>query len=187
MAKARGNLPGRMTVDEFLVWLDDQPERPRYELVDGVAVAMAPERAAHARLKARIWRELDGDIGRRGLPCEAFPDGMGVRVDDSSLYEPDVVVRCGDRIDGDTVLVPEPVILVEVLSPGTKHIDTSRKLEGYFRISSVVHCLIVPTEQRTIIHHRRADDGTIETRIVMDGVLDLDPPGIGLDLEHLYV
>ena len=55
MAKALNQPPGRMTVDEFLAWAMAQPEG-RFELVDGKVVTMAPERVAHARLKARIWR-----------------------------------------------------------------------------------------------------------------------------------
>lgn len=37
-----------------------------------------------------------------------------------------------------------------------------------------------------MIHHRRGDDGTIATRIVTTGALDLDPPGVTLDLERIY-
>ena len=44
-----------MTVDEFLAWLDERPEGMRYELAAGQPVALAPERAAHARRKAEIW------------------------------------------------------------------------------------------------------------------------------------
>ena len=185
MAKARDDLPGRMTVDEFLVWLEDQPERPRYELIDGVPVAMAPERAAHARLKAEIWLALRNALRENDLPCEAFPDGMGVKITDTSLYEPDVVVRCGERLDGNEVLVPEPVIVVEVLSPSTRNIDSSRKLAGYFGLPSVVHYLLVPTEPGSIVHHRRGAGGGIETRLVT-GRLNLDPPGLVLDTDQLY-
>lgn len=185
MAKAKDDLPGRMTVDEVLVWLEDQPERPRYELIDGVPVAMAPERLSHARVKARIWRALDAEIGKRGLPCEAFPDGVGVRITDIALYEPDVVVRCGDRVDGNEVLVPEPVIVVEVLSPSTKNIDSSRKLGGYFGLPSLMHYLLVPTEPGSIVHHRRGDHGRIETRLIT-GRIELDPPGLVLEIDPLY-
>jgi Uma2 family endonuclease len=55
MAKALGNPPDRMTVDEFLAWLDEGPEGARYELVAGDVVAMVPECAAHARRKAQVW------------------------------------------------------------------------------------------------------------------------------------
>ncbi|HET6521519.1 MAG TPA: Uma2 family endonuclease, partial [Geminicoccaceae bacterium] len=70
-----------MTVDAFFAWSEEQPDSKRYELVDGEPVAMAPERAAHARLKAGIWLALRDGIRSRGLPCEALPDGMTVKID----------------------------------------------------------------------------------------------------------
>lgn len=81
MAKAFDEPPGRMTVEEFLDWAILQPGG-RYELMDGEIVAMAPEPVAHARLKAGIWRALDDQIRERGLPCEAYPDGMTVEIDE---------------------------------------------------------------------------------------------------------
>jgi Uma2 family endonuclease len=186
MAKARDELAGRMTVEQFLVWLEDQPEHPRYELIDGVPVAMAPGRAAHARLKAEIWLALRDGIKSGGLPCEVFPDGMGVQIDEASLYEPDAVVHCGERLPGEEVLIPAPIIVVEVLSPSTQHVDTGLKLEGYLRLPSVRHYLIARTDRPAIIHHRRTDDSEISTRIVTAGALNLDPPGLTLDIDQIY-
>jgi Uma2 family endonuclease len=186
MAKARDELGGGMTVERFLVWLEDQPECPRYELIEGVPVAMAPERAAHGRLKAEIWLALRDGIRSGGLPCEVFPDGMGVKIDETSLYEPDAVVHCAERLSGEEVLVPAPIIVVEVLSPSTHHVDTGLKLQGYFRLASVRHYLIARADRPAIIHHRRTDDGAIETRIVTAGTLLLDPPGLTLDIDQIY-
>jgi Uma2 family endonuclease len=72
----------RMTVDQFLRWAMAQPDGPRYELVAGEVVAMPPQRAVNARRKARIWRALSDAIGAAGLPCEALPDGMTVKIDE---------------------------------------------------------------------------------------------------------
>jgi Uma2 family endonuclease len=55
MAKSLDRPPGRMTVEEFIGWAMAQPDGPRYELVAGEVVAMAPERAVHARRKAESW------------------------------------------------------------------------------------------------------------------------------------
>ncbi len=54
------------------------------------------------------------------------------------------------------------------------------KLADYFRLPSVRHYLIVRTEDRTVIHHARGEDGTIVTQIVRDAPIRLDPPGITL-------
>jgi len=185
MAKAISTTQ-RMTVQQFLDWLDEGPEGVRYELVAGEVVAMAPERAAHARLKAEVWLALRQSIRSTGLDCEALPDGMTVKIDEHTAYEPDAVVHCGMRLPDDALLVPEPVIVVEVLSPTTKAYDAGAKLAGYFRLSSVRHYLLVRTEQRTVVHHRRDERGAIETRIVTSGALQLDPPGLALDLDQIY-
>jgi len=175
-----------MTVDQFLAWLEEGPEGARYELVAGEVVSMAPERAAHARLKAEVWLALRQAIRSAGLECEALPDGLTVEIDEYTAYEPDAVVHRGARLADDALLVPEPVIVVEVLSPTTKAHDAGAKLAGYFRLPSVRHYLLVRTEQRTVIHHRRDDGGAIATRIVTGGILPLDPPGLALDLGQIY-
>ena len=185
MAKALHPPPGRMTVDEFVAWAMAQPEG-RFELVGGVVVAMAPERAVHARRKAEIWLALREGIKAARLPCEALPDGMTVKIDEHTAYEPDVQVHCGEPLADDDVIVRAPVVVVEVLSPSTATRDTGAKLADYFRLRSLRHYLIVRTDRPTVIHHRRGDKGDIATRIVTSGTLELDPPGLTLELERIY-
>ena len=76
--------------------------------------------------------------------------------------------------------------MVEVLSPTTKAHDAGAKLADYFRLPSLRHYLLVRTERPTVIHHRRGDSDVIETRVVTAGALQLDPPGITLDLDRIY-
>jgi Uma2 family endonuclease len=82
--------------------------------------------------------------------------------------------------------IPDPVIVVEVLSPSAQRIDASKKLAGYFQLPSVVHYLIVDPTKPLIVHHKRGGDGKIDTRIVNDGVIALEPPGLELKLADVY-
>ena len=177
--------PLRMTADEFLVWAMDQPEG-RYELASGEVVAMAPERAAHARAKFEACRALSDAIRAAGLPCETFTDGMAVRIDEATVYEPDTSLRCGPRLEDDAVEFADPVVVVEVLSPSTRARDSGAKLADYFRLPSVRHYLILRTDTRSAIHHARDEDGAIATAIVTEGTLSLDPPGITVALEAVF-
>jgi Uma2 family endonuclease len=170
--------PARMTADEFIAWAMEQPEGEHYELVAGEVVSMAPERVAHGRAKGRIYECLVQAIRAAGLACEAFPDGMTVQVDADTIYEPDALVRCGPPLDDNATKVFDPVILVEVVSPSSRARDSGGKLEDYFRMPSVRHYLIVKTENRAVIHHERDAAGAITTRIIRDGPIRLDPPGI---------
>jgi len=100
-------------------------------------------------------------------------------------YEPDAVVNCGPPASPDAIAAANPVVVVEVLAPGTKSIDTSDKLAGYFRLASVQHYLVVSTRRSEVIHHRR-EGGAIVSHVVSVGAIELDPPGITIDIGELY-
>jgi Uma2 family endonuclease len=176
----------RMTADAFIAWAMAQPEGCRYELVAGEVVAMSPERAAHNEAKGNAYLALRRALEERGLPCRAYTDGMAVRIDDDTVYEPDALVRCGAPLAPDAVEVADPLILVEVISPGTRKVDTTQKLGDYFRLPSVRHYLIVNTSRRTVVHHARAEDGGVLTRVAAAGRLELEPPGIVVDVAALF-
>jgi Uma2 family endonuclease len=174
----------RMTVDEFLVWAQGRPGR--YELFRGEVFAMAPETADHANVKGAIFTALVSAIHQTRLPCHVFPDGMTVRIDAETVYEPDAQVYCGEKIRGRALDVPSPIIVVEVLSPSTRRVDVSLKLAGYFRLPSVAHYLIVDPTQPSIIHHSRGNGDTILTRVITEGRIALDPLGLEIDLADIY-
>jgi Uma2 family endonuclease len=171
----------RMTADEFIAWAMEQPETEHYELVAGEVVAMAPERAVHARAKLQIAMRLADAIQRQALQCEVYGDGMAVQIDETTIYAPDALLRCGPRLPDEAVKVLDPVIVVEVVSPSSRSRDTNRKLSDYFRLPSLRHYLVVAADIRTVIHHHRRETGEILTRIVREGPIELDPPGIVLD------
>jgi Uma2 family endonuclease len=174
----------KMTVDEYLVWAEGRPGR--FELYAGVVYAMSPERAAHAKVKFAVQTALLSAIRRAGIPCHMLPDGMTVRVDDDTAHEPDALVYCGEELPGSAVEVPNPVIVVAVLSPSTRHIDASAKLAGYSRVPSVHHYLIVDPDRRLVIHHARGQGDVIATRILREGKLRLDPPGMDVPVEEMF-
>jgi Uma2 family endonuclease len=139
-----------MTVAEFLPWAEEAHARGegRFELVDGVVTAMNAERAVHWKTKLAVAVALLAGVRRAKLPCHVVPDGASVNVDDATTYEPDAIVYCGDEVEPTSLTVPNPLILVEVISPSTGHIDKGDKLENYFRIPSVQHYLMVYPDQR---------------------------------------
>jgi Uma2 family endonuclease len=175
----------RMTVDEYLAWAQGKPGR--FELYAGVVYAMTPERAGHAKVKFAVQAALRSAIRGSGLPCHMLPDGMTVRVDADTAHEPDALVYCGQELPDTAVEVPNPVIVVEVLSPSTRHIDASAKLAGYFRIRDVQHYLIIDPDSRLVIHHARGEADMVATRIVHDGIVLLDPPGIELAVGDFFI
>ena len=174
----------RMSVDEYLAWADGRPGR--YELYGGTVYAMTPEGVQHGVVKFAVQAALREGIRRAGLPCHMLPDGMTVRVSQDTAHEPDALVYCGPKLPGSAIEVPDPILIVEVLSPSTRHIDAAAKLAGYFSLPSVRHYLIVDPDRPLVIHHARGDGDAIATRIASAGPLRLEPPGLELAIEDFY-
>jgi Uma2 family endonuclease len=173
------------TAEAFVAWAAGQPQG-RYELMAGGVVARAPARVAHARAKLRAVNALAAAISAAGLGCEAMIDGVSVRVDDRTVYEPDALVRCGPPAPDEALEVTDPIVVVEILSPSSRGIDTGLKLDGYFRLASLRHYLVVNTEGRVVLHHRRDETGAIGVRILHEGTLRLDPPGLAVEIGDLF-
>ena len=103
-----------------------------------------------------------------------------------NVFEPDALVACGPPPPGDALEITDPVIVVEVLSPSTAAIDHGPKLMGYFSLPSLAHYLILDPERRVAIHHKRGQGDIIETRILSEGVVRLDPPGIEAPVAEMF-
>ena len=175
-----------MTAEEFLRWVETLPEGERYELVSGEPIAMSPERNRHNLVKTECWLALRQAVRTAEVGCTVLGDGATVQTDEESVYEPDVTVQCGQPIDLDSTAATHPTILVEVLSPSTRGVDSSKKLLSYFQLSSVEHYLVVEPSKRAVIHHYRSNN-SIGTALIHEGSLQLDPPGIELEIADFFV
>ena len=90
------------------------------------------------------------------------------------------------RPNPDDIETSSPLIVVEVLSPSTAAFDHGAKLEGYFSLASLVHYLLVDPDRRVAILHSRGREGVIETRILREGEVRLDPPGLAFEVAELF-
>jgi hypothetical protein len=97
----------RMTVNEFLTWAKQQQER--WELFDGVASAMPPERVNHGDTKYRAARTFDDAIAKARVPCRFVLDSAAVRIDARSFYQPYPLIDCGEPLAADVLQMPYPV------------------------------------------------------------------------------
>jgi Uma2 family endonuclease len=174
-----------MTVDDYLTWAEAQSEAPRTELINGQIVFMSPEQLAHNRTKIRVLFALQRAIDEAKIEAEVFTDGLTVPIEAHTAYEPDASVRLGPPLPDRDMKVPDPLIVVEVLSPSSVHMDTSAKLIGYFKLSSVKHYLVIDPDARTVTHHLRDADGQISSQTFASGVLRLEPPGISIEIADL--
>ncbi|MEO0670568.1 MAG: Uma2 family endonuclease [Pseudomonadota bacterium] len=172
-----------MTVDEYLDWASSTGLEGRYELVDGRVVEMAAERAIHAITKGEVFAALREAIRIAGVDHTAIVDGLTVTIASMTGRVPDVLVVPG-RPGDETMKAESPIIVVEVISPGSIKVDRETKLAEYASVGSIEHYLIVDASARAVTHHRRTDDGFSE-KTLTDGTLELTPPGLSVTNEDL--
>jgi Uma2 family endonuclease len=176
----------KMTVDDYIAWSLAQSDTSRADLIDGEVYAHAAERVSHLRVKHKAASALDAAIAAAKLSCHVLPDGATVRITDMTAFEPDALVYCGPELPGDAIEVPNPIIVVEVLSPDSEKRDMRDKLAGYFLLPSVEHYLIIDPEERLVIHHTRGQGDVRGTRLVREGELRFDPPGIVIAVADFF-
>lgn len=105
---------------------------------------------------------------------------MPVEFSADRAFEPDAMLRCGAMLSDDALSVTDTLVFVEVLSPFSVQRDHGSKLVSFFSLPSLRHDLIVDAKRRALIHDARDAAGAIITRIIHDGPVILDPPGITL-------
>ncbi len=177
----------RMTVAQFLVWAEAQPEG-RYELVDGEIVRMAPERLRHNVGKSEVWLVLRMALIAAGLKNACFTDGVSLQTTPRNCREPDCMVAVGplDGRDMDQLLIDDPLIVVEVVSPNSEDTDMVDKLAEYFALPTVAHYLVVWPKDGRIDHYgRNGIGGPSRTTLRVGDRLRLEPPGIEVAVAEL--
>ena len=175
----------KMTVDEFLRW--NSGDDRRYDLVDGEVFAMNPPASAHRILAVRLSHRLTEALGRRA-PCRAESEaGLRIAGRGFSYYSADLAVTCDPHRRGQQDL-ENPILIVEVLSPGTEAYDRKTKLPDYRTIPSVQEIAFVDSETAYAELHRRTEDGRwlVEIARGLDGRLRLASVDLDLSLAGLY-
>ena len=145
-----------MSATEFLTW-DDGTEI-RYELIDGVPVAMAPPSGDHNRIGLNACSIIEEALRDR-RPCRAIPQG-GLRLEDGppgKVYIPDALMTC-EPTDG-RHLFEAPQLVVEVFSPSTQSFDKHTKIPVYASIQSIEEIWLVASRVRLVTVWQRLEAG----------------------------
>ena len=117
-----------MTAAEFLAWEAGQVER--HEFVSGEVFAMAGAGAGHAMVAGNLYMALRQHL--RGTPCRTFMSDMKLHAETSgSYFYPDVFVTCSASDRTSQLVMREPTLVIEVLSPGTAAYDRGAKFAHY--------------------------------------------------------
>lgn len=94
-----------------------------------------------------VAAEMMNDFRRRGSSCRPYNETFWLKQNLLDLQVlPDVMVRCGPLEPGAAHL-SDPVLIVEVLSPGTEARDRREKWAPYQKLDSVKHYVLVARDK----------------------------------------
>jgi len=144
-----------MTLEEFLAWENEQPDRNEFHR--GEVFAMVGARRAHGRVVSNLTRHFGNLLD--GTPCQVFAEGMKVQIGTDTILYPDIFVTF-DKADLATEMIfRAPTLVLEVLSPTTQAYDRSQKFALYRRVESLQEFVLVDPDTRRIEVFRRGADG----------------------------
>jgi Uma2 family endonuclease len=149
-----------MTLGEFLDWAATQDEA--YEFVDGKPRPLWPKDPITGRAGGTVFHHVIQSNcaaavrSRRPLGCLVAADAR-VELADGSSRIPDVALFCG-RAGREDLHLPNPVLLIEVLSATTADYDRGAKLDGYKEVATVREVWLVDSERRRVTVWCRGDD-----------------------------
>jgi Uma2 family endonuclease len=124
-----------MTAEAFLDWCLGQ--EGRWELVDGVPVAMAGAKQVHDRVVVNALLALGGQL--RGGPCRPTTGDVAIGIPNGNIRRPDLGVDCG-RFEPESLTATDPRLVIEVLSPSTRTFDAIGKLWDYRQVPGPTFC-----------------------------------------------
>jgi Uma2 family endonuclease len=177
------------TVEEYLA-LEEKSE-VRHEYYQGEIFAMAGASLAHNRIIRNGSSVIQQLLGSGA--CEAFIDGALLKIDDSCILYPDLVVSCHpDDLVAERIL-HHPSVVLEVLSPSSADYDRTSKLRLYQRLSSLRHYVLVRQDYcwvecltRQVGEVSPENEWTLQVYDALTDELHLSALGIRVPLMELY-
>lgn len=161
-----------LTLEQFLDWEEQQEQR--YEFDGWDPVAMTGGTDAHEAIGGTLRALLHNAL--RGKPCRVRGPTLKVEVMGRIRY-PDAFVYCKPVPPGET-LIREPVVIFEILGPGTSRTDRIEKMREY---------QATPSVQRYVILEQDSIGATVATRTAADWTTHVHTEGERLEMPEIGV
>ncbi|MDR1636807.1 MAG: Uma2 family endonuclease, partial [Treponema sp.] len=113
------------TYADYKNWNPD--EAGRYELIYGVAYAMAGANTVHQTMLGELFKQIA--VFLTGKPCRVLPAPYDVRLfyeeneSDDTVLQPDIIVVCDARKLGKEGCRGAPDFVTEILSPSNTAVE----------------------------------------------------------------
>lgn len=147
-----------MTAEEFISW-DGDGHPGKLELVNGIVRAMSPASGTHALLQAKIARILGNHLEKIGRPCRVGTEApIRPRMrSNENVRAPEVAVTCVPP-QKDEKFFPDPVLIVEVLSPSNQR-ETWESIWACATIPTLQEVMVVDSERIHIALYSKDETG----------------------------
>ena len=157
----------------------------KHEYVEGEVYAMAGTSDNHARIAGNIFVALS--IYLRDSVCEPFASEIKVGATQNVYYYPDVLVSCEENPE-DSHFRNNPILIIEVTSASTEHIDRREKLLFYQKMPSVQEYAVIDQHLINIELHRRQPNGNWITYYYdnSDEEIEFQSVGLTLPINEIY-
>jgi Uma2 family endonuclease len=181
-------LPKSFITPEQYLEIDRQAER-KSEYYDGEMFAMAGVGVAHNSIVWNLIASLNPHL--RGRRCRGYPSDLRVRIAPDRRYSyPDVTVVCGEPefLDEQRDVLPNPTLIVEVLSPSTASFDRGFKFDAYTAMESLREYVLVASDRASVEVFSRQLDGRwlLAKAIGTEASAALESVGCKLALADIY-
>ena len=146
---------GTMDVDEFMAFLEMRPKEERWDLIEGVAVMMAPPSLAHQWIARNLCELLNGAFETQGSGLHAYHE-IAIRLPGVLNFqpEPDVVVAPGPA--GPDLYAQDFRLVAEILSPSNRRTEINMKLQRYSQAASNLYAVVVEPHEILVEIHARS-------------------------------
>lgn len=177
---------GSVTAEEYLE--QERAAATKSEYFNGLVIAMSGASFAHNYIASNLMGLLIPLL--KGSGCRVLGSDMRVYAEALNSYTyPDLTVLCGEpRLqDGKMDTLLNPYVLIEILSPSTRHIDLGPKMRAYQKIASLQEMIFVD-QIAPIVHRSRKHetDWNIEVFVGIGGVAELLPENIEIPMKDIY-
>jgi Uma2 family endonuclease len=176
-----------MTVEEYFAFTDTRPDDEKWELIDGEPVLNESPTGLHQLILGNLIFAVATIERRHPQSWEAIP-GIGVRISDTSLPEPDVMILVAGTIRRNPYGRETRDLLAafEILSPSTEERDLGWKRMAYTSLPSLTHYVVIAQDAVDVVVFAR-ETGFAERHLRSLGdSLELVSLGISLPLSEIY-
>jgi Uma2 family endonuclease len=177
-------LPRSMTREDFFTWAERQDGK--YEFDGFQPVAMVGGNNNHGTISSNLIGQLYMRL--RGQRCRPMSsEGGGVATVGNTVRYPDATVTCSPII-GTERLVPNPVIVFEVLSASTAHDDTTIKKIECQAVPTIRRYVLISQTKAAVTVYYRPGEGMWESTPPLEAgaLLELPEIGIAIPVDELY-